>query len=245
MRGVILAGGTASRMWPLTKATNKHLLPIGNKPMIYYPINCLREAGIEEILIVTGTDHMGHMVNCLGSGNEFGCSFTYKVQDQPGGIAQALGLAEGFVGDDNVTVILGDNIFDDTDTLTCTIDEFDSTNTESSSYCMLFAKEVNDPERFGVIQVDEFGRPIGIEEKPDKPKSNLAVTGVYIYTPNVFDIIRTIKPSDRGEMEITDVNNMYIKKHEAHVEILYNFWSDAGTFESYHKANEYMQTRSM
>src|SRR6056297_1271325 len=203
MKGIVLAGGTGSRLFPLTKVTNKHLLPVGKKPMIYYPIEKLINAGIDEILIVTGTDHMGAVVNLLGSGKDFGCRFTYKVQDEAGGIAQALGLAENFEGDDSMTVILGDNIFET------------SLQKAISSYpgerAQILLKEVDDPERFGVAEV-EGDKIVGIEEKPDQPKSDLAVTGVYIYDAGVFNFIRDLEPSDRGELEITDVNNHYIKE---------------------------------
>lgn len=229
MKGIILAGGTGSRLYPLTKVTNKHLLPIGDKPMIYYPIQKLTEVGIEEILIVTGTEHMGDVVNLLGSGKDFDCRFTYKVQDEAGGIAQALGLAENFVGDDSMTVILGDNIF--------------QTSLEKAvrSYPgkggQILLKEVDDPERFGVAEV-EGDKIIGIEEKPDRPKSDLAVTGVYMYDARVFDYIRELEPSDRGELEITDVNNRYIRDSSMRFSIMEGWWTDAGTPASYKRANE-------
>lgn len=229
MKGIILAGGTGSRLYPLTKVTNKHLLPIGNKPMIYYPIEKLTEAGIEEILIVTGTEHMGDVVNLLGSGKDFGCRFTYKVQDEAGGIAQALGLAENFVGDDSMTVILGDNIFQ------TSLDK--ALNTYPGDGAQILLKEVDDPERFGVAEVED-DKIIGIEEKPEQPKSSLAVTGVYMYDSKVFDFIRELEPSDRGELEITDVNNRYIKREQMRFSIIEGWWTDAGTPDSYKRANE-------
>lgn len=229
MKGIILAGGTGSRLYPLTKVTNKHLLPVGNKPMIYYPIEKLTSAGIEEILIVTGTEHMGDVVNLLGSGKDFGCRFTYKVQDEAGGIAQALGLAENFVSGDDMTVILGDNIFE------TSLDKALADYPGKGAQILL--KEVDDPERFGVAQV-EGDKIIGIEEKPDRPKSSLAVTGVYMYDSQVFDFIRDLEPSDRGELEITDVNNRYIKNEAMRFSIMEGWWTDAGTPSSYKRANQ-------
>ena len=228
MKGIVLAGGTGSRLYPLTKVTNKHLLPVGNKPMIYYPIEKLIGAGIEEILIVTGTEHMGDVVNLLGSGKEFGCRFTYKVQDEAGGIAQALGLAENFTGSDPMTVILGDNIFES--------DLKDAVQNYSGSGAQILIKEVEDPERFGVAEM-EGDRVIGIEEKPKKAKSNYAVTGIYMFDSNVYDLIKNLKPSGRGELEITDVNNHYISEGNMKFSILKGWWTDAGTPESYVVAN--------
>ncbi|PKD42977.1 sugar phosphate nucleotidyltransferase [Rhodohalobacter barkolensis] len=229
MKGIILAGGTGSRLYPLTKVTNKHLLPVGNKPMIYYPIEKLTNSGIEEILIVTGTENMGDVVNLLGSGKNFGCRFTYKVQDEAGGIAQALGLARNFVGDNSMTVILGDNIFE--------ADLKDAMKKFDSHGAQILIKEVDAPERFGVAEID--GDQIkGIEEKPAHPKSKFAVTGIYIYPPDVFDIIETLEPSNRGELEITDVNNHYIRQGRMKYSVLKGWWTDAGTPDSYKRANE-------
>lgn len=229
MKGIILAGGTGSRLYPLTKVTNKHLLPVGNKPMIYYPIEKLIRSGIEEILIVTGTEHMGDVVNLLGSGKDFKCRFTYKVQDEAGGIAQALGLAENFVGDDSMTVILGDNIFE------TSLDKALQNYPGSGGQILL--QKVDDPERFGVAELDGE-KIVGIEEKPDQPKSNYAVTGIYMFDAAVFDLIKTLTPSNRGELEITDVNNHYIKKGEMRYSILDGWWTDAGTPDSYKIANQ-------
>lgn len=229
MKGIILAGGTGSRLFPLTKVTNKHLLPVGRKPMIYYPIEKLVDSGIEEILIVTGTEHMGDVVNLLGSGTDFGCRFTYKVQDEAGGIAQALGLAENFVGKDSMTVILGDNIFE------ASLKE--SLENYPGSGGQILLQKVEDPERFGVAELDG-DRIVGIEEKPDQPRSEYAVTGIYMYDSTVFDLIKTLEPSDRGELEITDVNNHYIKQGVLRYSILEGWWTDAGTPESYKIANE-------
>jgi len=228
MKGVVLAGGTGSRLYPLTKVTNKHLLPVGEKPMIYYPIEKLTECGIDEILIVTGTDHMGDVVNLLGSGKDFGCRFTYKVQDKAGGIAQALGLAENFVAGDTMTVILGDNIFETS--LEKAVQNYPGEGAQ------ILIKEVDDPERFGVAELSG-DKIAGIEEKPDQPKSDYAVTGIYMFDSKVFDLIKTLKPSERGELEITDVNNHYIKTGSMKYSIMDGWWTDAGTHESYKTAN--------
>lgn len=231
VRGVVLAGGTGSRLRPLTKVTNKHLLPVGRKPMIYYPIEKLTSIGIEEILIVTGVEHMGDVVGLLGSGREFGCRFTYKVQDEAGGIAQALGLAENFANGQSVAVILGDNVFQGD------LKEHARLFVEQGQGARLLLKQVPDPQRFGVAQIDD-GMVLGIEEKPKAPKSDCAIIGVYFYDSTVFDIIRTLKPSARGELEITDVNNAYIRKGQLAYDILEGWWTDAGTFESLARANE-------
>jgi len=225
LKGVVLAGGTGSRLWPLTKVTNKHLLPVGRKPMIYYPIEQLCGAGVEEILIVTGVEHMGDVVGLLGSGKEFGVRFTYKVQDEAGGIAQALGLAENFCGGRRMFVILGDNIA--RESLRDQAAEF----REQKSGARLLLKEVPDPQRFGVAEI-KGDRIVGIEEKPARPKSSLAVTGFYFYDAGVFEIIRTLRPSGRGELEITDVNNAYLRRGDLTYGTLTGWWSDAGTFES-------------
>lgn len=231
LKGVILAGGTGSRLRPLTKVTNKHLLGVGQKPMIYYPIEKLTSIGVDEILIVTGVEHMGDIVALLGSGKDFNCKFTYKVQDQASGTAQALALAENFANTQNIAVILGDNILQDS--LEIYADRFTSQKTGAR----LLLKQMQNPGRFGVAQIAD-GKVIGIEEKPEKPKSNYAVTGIYFYDAQVFDIIATLKPSGRGELEITDVNNAYIEKEQLAYDILDGWWSDAGTFESLKKVND-------
>lgn len=228
MKGIVLAGGTGSRLYPLTKVTNKHLLPVGKKPMIFYPIEKLIEVEIEEILIVTGTEHMGDVVNLLGSGKDFGCRFTYKVQDEAGGIAQALGLAENFCGNEPMTVILGDNVFEK--------DLSKAMENYPGSGAQILIKQVQDPERFGVAELDG-DKIVGIEEKPEKPKSDYAVTGIYMYDAAVFDLIKNLKPSKRGELEITDVNNHYIKQGTMRYSILDGWWTDAGTPDSYIVAN--------
>lgn len=231
MKGIILAGGTGSRLYPLTKVTNKHLLPVGKYPMIYHAIHKLVEADIHDILIVTGKEHMGDVVNLLGSGSDFGVTFTYKVQDKAGGIAQALGLCETFVGKDNMTVILGDNVFNDN------ISSYVQSYKEQGNGARILIKNVSDPQRFGVPELE--GTYIkSIEEKPKIPKSNFAVTGIYMFDSSVFDIIRELEPSDRGELEITDVNNAYIQKGQMTYDVLNGWWTDAGTHQSLSKANE-------
>ena len=231
LRGIVLAGGTGSRLLPLTKVTNKHLLPVGEKPMIYYPIEKLTSVGIAEILIVTGVEHMGDVVGLLGSGKDFGCRFTYKVQDEAGGIAQALALAENFAGDHPVAVILGDNIFQ------AGLKAYAEKFAAQKKGARILLKQVPDPKRFGVAELAD-GKVVGIVEKPDEPKSDYAVTGIYFYDSAVFEMIRTLKPSGRGELEITHVNQRYVDKGEMAYDIIEGWWTDAGTFESLNKANE-------
>ena len=236
LRGVVLAGGTGSRLFPLTKVTNKHLLPVGREPMIFHPVRKLVAAGIEEILIVTGVEHMGDVVTLLGSGKDFGCRFTYKVQDEAGGIAQALGLAENFAGKELMCVILGDNVFQDP------IAPWVKAFGEQGRGARLLLEQVQDPQRYGVAEV-EGSRVVRIVEKPKKPKSDLAVVGVYFYDSAVFDVIRTLKPSARGELEITDVNNHYLRAGTLHCDRLQGWWTDAGTFESLATANELVRAQ--
>jgi len=231
LRGVVLAGGTGSRLRPLTKVTNKHLLPVARKPMIYYPIEKLTAIGIREILIVTGVEHMGDVIASLGSGREFGCRFTYKVQDEAGGIAEALGLAENFAGGQSIAVILGDNLFQRS------LKEYAQRFMEQKTGARLLLKQVPDPERFGVAEIRD-GKIVAIEEKPKKPKSDYAVTGIYFYSVSVFEIIQMLKPSGRGELEITDVNNAYIHRGQMACDILDGWWTDAGTFDSLTRASE-------
>lgn len=235
MKGVILAGGTGSRLYPLTKVTNKHLLPVYDKPMICYPLEKLIGAGIEEIMIVSGRGHVGHFLELLGSGSELGVSITYEIQEGAGGIAQALGLARRWAGKDNVAVVLGDNIFED---------NFREDVKSFDGGAKVFLKEVSDPQRFGVAEVNG-SRILSIEEKPQVPKSNLAVTGLYLYDARVFEIIRTLRPSGRGELEITDVNNAYVRNGEMQYSVLSGFWSDAGTFDSLMRASVMVQRHRM
>jgi glucose-1-phosphate thymidylyltransferase len=231
MKGIILAGGTGSRLFPLTKVTNKHLLPVYDKPMIYYPLHTLINAGITEIMIVSGRGHAGHFLELLGSGMEFGVSLTYEIQETAGGIAQALGLATSWADDDNVAVILGDNIFQDT---------MKDDVTSFRQGAKIFLKKVIDAHRFGVAEIEK-DHVISIEEKPPNPKSSYAVTGLYLYDSEVFSIIRTLKPSGRGELEITDVNNAYLQKMMMQYAVLKGFWSDAGTFDSLLRASNLVQ----
>lgn len=235
MKGIILAGGTGSRLYPLTKVTNKHLLPVYDEPMIYYPLKTLVNAGIKDILIVSGKGHVGHFLELLGSGSEFGVRLSYEIQKEAGGIAQALGLAEHFVDGDAVTVILGDNIYED---------DVREHVTSFKNGARIFLKPVTDAHRFGVAEVDEAKNCVlGIEEKPKQPKSNLAVTGLYIYDNSVFDVIKTLKPSGRGELEITDVNNHFVRQGTLSFSVLEGYWSDAGTFESLYRASELVRVK--
>lgn len=244
MKGIILAGGTGSRLYPLTKVINKHLIPVGNIPMIYHAIYKLVQADITDILIITGIEHCGTIISQCGDGLDFNCKLTYKVQVHAGGIAQALKLAEDFVKDDNCCVILGDNIFNRN--LKEDVKEFD----HCGEGAKIFLKEVNDPSRFGVAygyrKMSMASNQLcveNIEEKPKNPKSNLAVTGIYMYDASVFDKINNIVPSARGELEITDVNNAYINENKMQAVILSDdeWWTDAGTFESLKNANKLVE----
>lgn len=231
VKGIVLAGGTGSRLFPLTKVTNKHLLPVGKEPMIFHPIKKLLEAGINEIMIITGTEHMGDVVGLLGSGKDFNCQFTYRVQDMAGGIAQALGLCEAFVGTDRCCVILGDNIFE------ASLSEGVKRFQEQPGGAALFLQEVPDPQRYGVATVNG-DKITKIVEKPKNPESSMAVTGIYMYDHSVFTVVRTLKPSGRGELEITDVNNAYLEKGQLTWNLLEGYWTDAGTFDSWKHAND-------
>ena len=238
MKGVVLAGGLGTRLNPLTKVTNKHLLPVYNKPMIYYPIETLIDAGIEEILIVTGGNNAGEFLRLLGNGKDFRLKHLhYTYQEGEGGIAEALGLAEHFAGDDDIVVILGDNIIEKG--IRAAVDKFK----KQSSGAKILLKEVEDPERFGVAEITN-GKVVSIEEKPKSPKSRYAVTGIYMYDSRVFNFIKELKPSERGELEITDVNNDYIKHDLMTYDILEGWWTDAGTFDSLYKANCLMMEKS-
>lgn len=236
MKGVILAGGHGTRLLPLTKVTNKHLLPVYNKPMIYYPLETLMKGGIAQIMIVSGKGHAGHFLELLGSGKEFGVTLSYEVQDEAGGIAQALSLAEDFADGDKIAVILGDNLFEDDDAVGKAIHEYKHqrctlANGETVGGAKVFLKDVPDAERFGVATIE--GRTITkIEEKPKNPESKYAVTGLYLYDSQVFSVIKKLKPSGRGELEITDVNNFYVQQGTMTYSILDGAWTDAGTFPS-------------
>ncbi len=233
MKGVILAGGLGSRLHPLTKATNKHLLPVGSEPMLYHPIRQLTGSGIEDILVITSTQHMGDVVRCLGSGEDFGCRLSYKVQEHAGGIAHALSLAEDFANGNKICVILGDNIFE------FSIKPYADAFRKQDIGAHVLIKEVGDPERYGVAALDEH-QVIEIEEKPSNPKSSFAVVGLYFFDNQVFDIIKSTKQSDRGEQEITSVNNVYIDKKQLKYSICRGRWTDAGTFDSLFEANKIM-----
>lgn len=236
MKGVILAGGLGTRLYPLTHVSNKHLLPVYDKPMIFYPIQTLVNAGISEALVVTSGPHVGHFLGVLKNGKELGLKhLEYAYQEKPdGGIADALSLSEDFADGDSVAVILGDNTTDA---------DISEAVKNFKKGALVFLKKVEDPQRFGVAVFDKDNKIIKIEEKPKDPKSNMAVTGLYIYDKNIFDVIRTIKPSGRGELEITDVNNKYIEKGELDWAELKGYWGDAGTFDSLFKAGAYWQLK--
>lgn len=227
MKGIILAGGLGTRLHPLTKITNKHLLPIYDKPMIYYPIQTLTEAGIDDIMVVTGGSFAGDFLQLLGNGSEFGLKeIRYAYQQGEGGIADALRLAEHFVGDDRAIVILGDNILEKS------IAPYVEAFREQSEGARILLKEVPDPQRFGVPTFDENKKIVGIEEKPTDPASNYAVIGIYMYDQAVWDSVHGLKPSARGELEITDVNNAYLAAGNLQYDIVDGWWTDAGTFHS-------------
>ncbi len=238
MKGIILAGGTGSRMFPNTKVTNKHLLPVYNQPMIYYPLQKMVEAGIKNIAIVSGSGNAGHFLNLLGSGREFGAKISFEIQEEAGGIAQALGLCEDFADREKVVVILGDNIFEDS--IVGAALNFE----RQERGARIFLKEVTDAQRFGVAEVSG-DKIVGIEEKPGRPKSNLAVTGLYMYDEQVWDVVKNLKPSGRGELEITDVNNFYIRQGTMQYETLNGWWTDAGTFPSWLRANNLVARKVM
>ena len=238
MKGVILAGGNGTRLLPCTKVTNKHLLPVYNKPMIYYPLKTLADAGIKDILIVSGPGHAGHFVNLLGSGKDFGVNLRYEIQEEAGGIAQALGLAKDFIGNDSVVVILGDNIFEDE------IKKHAENFEKSGNGAMIFLKEVGlkAARRFGIAVVD--GNKVNyVEEKPQNPKSNLAMTGLYMFDSRIFDVIKNLNQSGRGELEITDAIDYYVKRGNCGYYILNGYWSDAGTFESLIRASNLVREK--
>jgi glucose-1-phosphate thymidylyltransferase len=231
LRGVILAGGKGTRLGELTKVTNKHLLPVGPMPMVYHPLKKMVGAGIRDILLVSGTEHMGDFVELLGSGREYQCNLTYRVQDEAGGIAQALGLAALFCHGVRSLVILGDNVFHDP--LTDLVAAAD----KKPDHAFVLLKQVPDPQRYGVAEL-RGESIVSIEEKPKKPKSDYAVAGIYLYPPDVFNVIKTLKPSGRGELEITDVNRHYLEQGRLNHSLLKGYWTDAGTLESLAHANQ-------
>jgi glucose-1-phosphate thymidylyltransferase len=231
MKGVILAGGKGTRLHPLTEITNKHLLPVGREPMIWHCVKQLTGAGIEQIMVITSTHHMGDVVNSLGSGMRFSCEITYRVQEEAGGIAHALALTANFAKGERTVVILGDNIFEYS--IAPHVEAF----RQQKEGARVLLKQVDDPSRYGVAALDEK-HILEIEEKPDKPKSDYAVVGLYMYDQHVFDMIGQIAPSDRGEMEITTVNNLYIEKGQLEYSFVHGRWTDAGTFQSLNEANQ-------
>jgi glucose-1-phosphate thymidylyltransferase len=236
MKGIILAGGSGTRLYPLTRVTSKQLLPIYNKPMIQYPLETLIKAGIKDILIIVAPDHAGDFLKCLGSGKEYGCHFTYEIQDKPEGLAQAFIIGRDFIDGDNVTLILGDNLFED---------DFSEAIKTFKGGGRIFAKEVSDPQRFGVVEFDEQKRAISIEEKPKNPKSNYSVTGLYIYDSTVTERVKDMAFSDRGELEITDLNNLYLKEGKLDVAFVQGQWFDTGTFESMYEATSFARDRHL
>ncbi|MFA6272541.1 MAG: sugar phosphate nucleotidyltransferase [Patescibacteria group bacterium] len=238
MKGIILAGGQATRLRPLTLVTNKHLLPVYDKPMIYYPLLTLANAGIKDIMIISGKGHAGHFLELLRSGEEFGVRLSYGVQEEAGGIAQALALCRDFADEDKIAVILGDNIFEDNVAKQAALD-FE----QQEKGAKIFLKEVPDPERFGVAEISG-DKILGIEEKPKSPKSSMAVVGLYMYDNQVWKVIENLKPSGRGELEITDVNNYYINQGTMTYEVLSGLWTDAGTFDSLYRANKIVAERN-
>ena len=222
MKGVVLAGGKATRLRPLTKVTNKHLLPIYDKPLIYYPLQAMAQAGVHDVLIITNPEHAGHFIQLLGSGREFGLKLAYELQEEAGGLAQAVSLAESFVGQDKMLVLLGDNIF--THDLRASVERFNS----EQQGAVIFGVEMEHPEQYGVIEMDGE-RVLGIEEKPSAPKSHLIQTGIYMYDEHVWDHLKGLTPSARGELEITDLNNVYVSSGTMRCETLDGYWIDAGT----------------
>ncbi len=227
MKGIILAGGSGTRLNPLTRVTSKQLLPVYNQPMIYFPLSTLLKADIRDILIIVAPEHSGDYVNLLGSGKQFGARFSYEVQDHPEGLAQAFQIADYFIGKESVAMILGDNIF---------THDFGPAVRSFKKGAMVFAKQVPDAQRFGVIEFDDKGKVISIEEKPRKPKSNFAQVGFYVFDNRVVEYAKNLKPSWRNEYEIVDIDNIYLKNGELTVEKLSGDWIDAGTIESLHKA---------
>lgn len=234
MRGIILSGGSGTRLKPLTKITSKQLLPIYNRPMIYYPLNTLIKAGIKEILIIVAPERAGDYLNLLGSGKEFGVKFTYEIQDHPEGLAQAFIIGENFIDQEDVVMILGDNIFED---------DISEAVKSFKGGAKVFAKKVPDPERFGVVKFDENMKAEKIVEKPQEYLSNYAVTGLYIYDQRVIKIAKEMKPSARGELEITDVNNWFLERGELEVATIEGEWLDAGTFDSLLKAQNFAKEK--
>jgi len=237
-KGIILAGGFGTRLQPMTKVTNKHLIPIYDKPMIYYPLQTLINAGIKDIMIVTGSEFAGHFINLLRNGEEFGVNLTFKIQSGAGGIAEALGLCKDFVGSNPMVVILGDNVFEDN------ISQYVKEYEENHNNAVVFVKGVKDPKRFGVATIKD-GYIEKIVEKPVDPETNLAVTGLYFYNAGVWHIIDQLEPSKRGEMEITDVNNWFIKHSGMKYHRIKGFWQDCGTPEGLYRATTFIRKKDL
>lgn len=234
MRGIILAGGAGTRLAPLTKVTSKQLLPVYNKPMIYFPLETLLKAGIKEILIIVAPDHAGDFVKLLGSGQEFGCKISYEVQEKPAGIADAFLIGEEFIDKENVALILGDNLFEE---------DFIPPVKNFKSGALIFASKVPDPQRFGVVEFDENHKVLSIIEKPAQPKSDYAVTGLYVYDNSVVQKAKSLQPSARGEIEITDINILYLQEGKLDVELVQGKWLDTGTFEALFQATEFVRNK--
>ncbi len=235
MKGIILAGGRATRLRPLTKITSKQLLPVYNKPMIFYPIETLTKAGVTDILIIIAPEYAGQFLNLLGTGKEFGAKFTYEIQEEPKGLADAFIMGEDFIGQDNVAMVLGDNIFDH---------DFSDDIRKFTTGGHVFAKKVPDPQRYGVVEFDDNNNVISIVEKPEHPKSEYAVPGIYIFDNRVSELAKNVQPSPRGEIEITGIMNQYLDRDELKVSIVDGEWHDAGTFDSLMDANNYWAKKS-
>lgn len=236
MKGIILAGGSGTRLRPLTKITSKQLLPIYNKPMIFYPLETLQKAGITDILIIVAPERAGDFLNLLGSGRQFGCKFTYEIQDKPEGLAQAFIIGENFISGDSVALILGDNLFED---------DFSNYVKSFEKGARIFAKQVPDPERYGVVEFDDNKKVLSIVEKPSEPKSNFCVTGFYMYDNTVIQKAKALQPSSRGELEITDLNMVFLREGSLDVAFVEGRWMDTGTFEAMYEAITFAREKAL